>query len=213
MSLSRSPRLLKGAIVAFRPPLPLPDVIAFQINPESLQRTIEANVAEGDTRGDSFRLAGAPHESIRIEATLDATDDLERGEAGDTGLHPRLAQLETLLYPPAATVIANTALLALGTIEILPADGPFTLFIWGRSRILPVRIKGMTITEEAYDPMLNPIRAQVSLELDVLSYSDLAIHHPGHMMFLSHQLVKEAMAMVGRANSLAAVLGSDTRLL
>ena len=209
---SRSPRLLKGAIVAFRPPLPLPDVIPFQINPESLQRTVEANLAEGEGAADGFRLAGAPKEVIKVDAVLDASDDLEKGE-GENGLHPRLAQLETLLYPPAATVIANAALLQLGTIEILPASGPFTVFIWGRSRILPVRIKSLSIAEEAYDPRLNPIRATVSMELQVLSYSDLASTHPGYTMFLSHQLVKEAMAMIGRVNSLGAVLGSDVGIL
>ncbi len=209
---SRSPRLLKGAIVAFRPPLPLPDVIPFQINPESLQRTVEANLAEGEGAADSFRLAGAPKEAIKVEAVLDSSDDLERGE-GESGLHPRLAQLETLLYPPAATVIANAALLNAGTIEILPASGPFTVFIWGRARILPVRLKSLSIAEEAYDPQLNPIRARVSMELAVLSYSDLASTHPGYTMFLSHQLVKEAMAMVGRVNSLGAVLGSDVGIL
>ena len=211
---SRSPRLLKGAIVAFRPPLPIPDVIPFQINPESLQRTLEANTAEGGEGGaDNFRLAGAPREVIKVEAVLDATDDLERGAGDDLGLHPRLAQLETLLYPSAATVIANTILLRLGTIEILPATGPFTIFIWGKTRILPVRLKGLSITEEAYDPMLNPIRAKVSMDLAVLSYSDLESSHPGHAMFLSHQLVKETMAMVGRVNSLGSVLGSDVSIL
>ncbi len=210
---SRSPRLLKGAIVAFRPPLPIPDVIPFQINPESLQRTIEANTPGDGEGADGFRLAGAPKEVIKVEASLDAADDLEQGRAEDMGLHPRLAQLETLLYPAASTVIANTILLQLGTIEILPASGPFTVFIWGKSRILPVRLKSLSITEEAYDPRLNPIRARVSMDLAVLSYSDLESSHPGYAMFLSHQLVKETMAMVGRINSLGSVLGSDTRIL
>ena len=210
---SRSPRLLKGAIVAFRPPVPIPEVIPFQINPESLQRTLEANAAEGGEGADNFRLAGAPREVIKVEVVLDATDDLEKGGSEDLGLHPRLAQLETLLYPAASTVIANTILLRLGTIEILPATGPFTIFIWGKSRILPVRLKGLSITEEAYDPKLNPIRAKVSMDLAVLSYSDLESSHPGYAMFLSHQLVKEAMAMVGRINSLGSVLGSDVSIL
>lgn len=210
---SRSPRLLKGAIVAFRPPVPVPEVIPFQINPESLQRTIEANAAEGEGGADGFRLAGAPKEVIKLEAVLDAADDLEKARAEDLGLHPRLAQLETLLYPAAATVIANAVLLRLGTVEILPATGPFTVLIWGRTRILPVRLKSLSITEEAYDPMLNPIRAKVSMDLNVLSYSDLESSHPGYAMFLSHQLVKETMAMVGRVNSLGSVLGSDVKLL
>lgn len=212
---SRSPRLLKGAIVAFRPPVPVPVVIPFQINPESLSRTVEARSAEGEGGTETFRLAGAPTEQIKVEAMFDATDGLEASDpvAVENGLHPRLAALETLIYPQSATVIANTALMAVGTIEILPMKSPFTVFIWGRQRILPVKISSLSITEEAYDPNLNPIRAKVAMDLAVLSYSDLRTTHPGYAMFLSHQVVKEAMALIGQANSLGAVLGSDVKIL
>lgn len=212
---SRSPRLIKGAIVAFRPPVPIPAVIPFQFNPESLSRTIEARTAEGEGGSESFRLAGAPKETIKVETIFDATDLLEKSDAQAmvNGLHPRLAALETLLYPLAATVIANSILMAIGTIEILPMKSPFTVFIWGRQRILPVRLSSLSITEEAYDPNLNPIRAKVSMDLAVLSYSDLPISHPGYAMFLSHQVLKEAMALIGQANGLGSVLGSDVRIL
>lgn len=212
---SRSPRLIKGALVAFRPPSPLPAVIAFQINPESLSRTLEARSAEGGGGAETFRLAGAPNETIKLEAVLDATDDLERDDpvAAEVGLHPRLAALEMLLYPQSSTVIANSVLMALGTLEVLPMSGPFTVFIWGRSRILPVRLAGLSITEEAHDPALNPIRARVSMDLAVLSYSDLRITHPGYAMFLGHQVLKETMARTGQADGLGAVLGSDVNLL
>ncbi len=212
---SRSPRLIKGALIAFRPPVPIPSVIPFQINPESLSRTVEANSAEGEGGTETFRLAGAPTETIKVETVFDATDDLERDDdvAKEIGLHPRLAQLETLVYPQAATVIANSILLNVGTVEILPAKGPFTIFIWGKSRILPVKISSLNITEEAYDPNLNPIRAKVAMDLKVLSYSDLKTTHPGYAMFLSHQLVKETMAVIGQANGLASVLGSDVNIL
>lgn len=171
---SRTPRLIKGAIIAFRPPVPVPVVIPFQINPESLSRTVEARAAEGEGSTQSFRLAGAPMETIKVETVFDATDDLEEGDtiASGVGLHPRLAALETLLYPQVATVIANSVLTNIGTIEILPMKSPFTVFIWGKQRILPVKLSSLSITEEAYDPQLNPIRAKVSMDLDVLSYSE-----------------------------------------
>lgn len=212
---SRSPRLIKGAIVAFRPPAPIPTVIAFQFNPESLSRTIEARSAEGEGGTETFRLAGAPTETIKVETVFDATDQLELNDqvATDLGLHPRLAALETLIYPQSATVIANTVMMALGTIEILPMKSPFTVFIWGKSRILPVKLSGLSITEEAYDPNLNPIRAKVSMDLGVLSYSDLRTTHPGYAMFLSHQVVKETMGLIGQTNGLASVLGSDVSIL
>ena len=90
---------------------------------------------------------------------------------------------------------------------------PFTVFIWGRQRILPVKLSSLSITEEAFDPNLNPIRAKVAMDLSVLSYSDLRITHPGYAMFLAHQVVKESMALIGQANSLGAVLGSDVNIL
>lgn len=212
---SRSPRLLKGALVAFRPPVPLPSVIPFQINPETLSRTVNANLAEGEGGTETFRLAGAPSETIKLETVLDATDDLERDDATarEIGLHHRLAQLELLLYPSAATVVANAVLLNAGTVEILPAAGPFTIFIWGRARILPVKLTSLTIEEQAYDPNLNPIRAKVGMDLQVLSYSDLRQTHPGYAMFLAHQVTKETMAAIAQVNSLGAVLGSDVSLL
>lgn len=212
---SRSPRFLKGAIVAFRPPVPVPAVIPFQFNPESLSRTVEARSAEGEGGAETFRLAGAPTETIKVEAMFDAADDLESSDAVavEHGLHPQLATLETLLYPQSATVIANSVLMNIGTIEILPMKSPFTVFIWGRQRILPVKLSSLNITEEAYDTKLNPIRAKVAMDLAVLSYSDLRMSHPGYAMFLAHQVVKEAMSIIGKANSLGAVLGSDVNIL
>ena len=212
---SRSPKLIKGAIIAFRPPVPVPSVIPFQINPDGMARTLEARSAEGEGGAETFRLAGAPKEQIKLEAMMDAADDLETGDpvVADNGLHPRLAALETLIYPQSATVIANSVLMNLGTIEILPANGPFTVFIWGKKRILPVKLRGFTISEDAHDPQLNPIRAKVSLDLEVLSYSDLPMTHPGYAMFLAHQVVKETMSLIGQANSLGAVLGSDVNIL
>ncbi len=212
---TRSPKLLKGAIVAFRPPVPVPVVIPFQINPETLSRTVEARSAEGEGGAQSFRLAGAPTETIKVEAVFDAADDLEVPDAivAENGLHPRLAALEMLIYPQSATVIANAILTSIGTIEILPMKSPFTVFIWGRHRILPVKLAALNITEEAYDPKLNPIRAKVAMDLTVLSYSDLRTTHPGYALFLAHQVVKEAMSLIGQANSLGAVLGSDVNIL
>ncbi|HMO60024.1 MAG TPA: hypothetical protein PKA05_22525 [Roseiflexaceae bacterium] len=208
-----SPRLLKGALVTFNLPNPQPSVISFQYNPETLSRTLEAQTSggEGGDRAEALRIKGAPVEKIALEIELDATDQLERGEA-PTGVHPQLAALELLIYPSSSLVIANTALLALGTIEIIPPQAPFTLFIWGPKRVLPVRVSEFSITEEAYDPQLNPIRATVSLGLRVLSYNDLPITNPGYHLFLAHQIVKETMAASARGSSLDATGAGPMRL-
>lgn len=211
-----SPRLLKGALVTLALPSPVPTVIPFQYNPETLSRSLEikAGGGEGD-RSEVLRLTGAPVESIKLDVELDATDRLAEGDesAVSLGIHPQLAALELLAYPQTGVVIANTVLMALGTIEIIPPDAPFTLFIWGSKRVLPVRLTELSIAEEAYDVNLNPIRAKVSLGLRVLTYNDLPLSHPGYGLFLAHQVVKEALAIVARANNLDAVLGGNARLL
>src|SRR5262249_56889348 len=119
-----------------------------------------------------------------------------------------LAVLETLLYPPIETVIANDILLAVGTIEIVPAQGPFVVLVWGKQRrILPVTVTGLSITEDSFDAQLNPSTAKVSLDLKVLSYTDLTMTHPGHGLFVIHQILKEGLATEPSAPSAKAVAG------
>jgi hypothetical protein len=206
-SFPGSPKLMKGAIIGIDVFNPLASVILFQYNPDTLTRTLTAQTTggEGGDRSEALRLKGAPTEEIRLDIEIDATDQLEKGAgpAAAVGIYPQLSALEMLIYPKSALVIANTVLLAAGTIEVIPAAAPLTLFIWGPQRILPVRISSFSIAEEAYDPLLNPIRAKVSLGLRVLSYNDLALTHPGYSLFLAHQVVKEAMAMLGSVGSIS----------
>ena len=206
-SFPNSPRLQKGAIIGMDPFNPLASVVVFQYNPDTMTRTITAQTTGGDAdRGEALRLKGPPQETIRLDVELDATDQLERGDgiATTVGLYPALAALEMLLYPKSALVIANEVLLNLGVIEVIPPEAPLTLFVWGASRILPVRLTGLTITEEAYDPGLNPIRAKVSLDLRVLSYHDLGLLSVGGTLFMAHQVAKEVMATIGSVGGIAA---------
>jgi hypothetical protein len=208
-----APVILKGALVTYRAPDPVPEVIAFQYNPATMTRTLEGQRAGEGGGVEALRLSGAPVETIKVEVDIDATDQLEVGEAVDVGIHPQLAQLELLLYPASERVIANSLLMAVGTIEVLPPDGPFTVFVWGPKRILPVSLTEFSVTEEEFDTTLNPIRAKVSLGLRVLSYSDLPIGHPGHHLFLAHQIGKEALAVGAAAHTLDRILGGDSSLL
>ena len=205
-----SPRLMKGAIVGIDIFNPVSSVILFQYNPETLTRTLQAQSSgEGGNSSEALRLRGAPQESITLDIEIDATDHLEKGENNATsmGIYPQLSALEMLIYPKSSLVIANTVLLAAGTIEIIPPMAPLTLFIWGPKRVLPVRLTSFRITEDAYDINLNPIRAKVSLGLSVLNYNDLPVTHPGYHLFLAHQVVKETMATIGSVNDLAAAGG------
>ena len=200
-----SPRLMKGAIIGIDIFNPVSSVIQFQYNPETLTRTLQAQTSgEGGNSSEALRLQGAPQESITLEIEIDATDKLEKGDNNATsmGIYPQLSALEMLIYPKSSVVIANTVLLAAGSIEVIQPMAPLTLFIWGPKRVLPVRLTSFSITEDAYDTNLNPIRAKVSLGLSVLNYNDLPVTHPGYHLFLAHQVVKETMATIGSVSEM-----------
>ena len=151
-----SPRLLKGAIIGLDPANPQASVVVFQYNPDTMTRKLDArSTGGGDTsdRSEAFRLTGPPKETITLNIEVDAADELEQANpiAIASGVYPTLAALEMLLYPKSVTVIANAALALVGNIEIIPVEAPLTLFVWGPARVLPVRLNGLSITEEAYD--------------------------------------------------------------
>ena len=208
-----SPRLLKGAIIGLDPAKPLASVVVFQYNPDTLSRRITARSIGGNDnadRSEAFRLTGPPKEEITASIEIDATDQLEQANplAVVSGVHPTLAALEMLLYPSSALTIANTALAMAGNLEIIPPEAPLTLFFWGPARVVPVRITSLSITEEAYDTLLNPIRAKVDLTLQVLSYFDLKVTNPGYQLFLAHHIAKEVLAITNIANSAENVVAS-----
>jgi hypothetical protein len=209
------PRMQRGAIVGIDPLNPLASVIPFQYNSDTLTRTLQPQMgSEGGDRSEQLRLKGAPQETIKLDIELDATDRLEKddGQAKALGIYPQLSALEMLIYPKSALVIANTVLLAIGTIEVIPPMAPLTIFVWGAHRALPVKLREFSVTEEAHDVNLNPIRAKVSLAMQVLTYSDLQISHPGYSLFLAHQVAKEAMATLGSTGNLADVAGGGLNL-
>jgi hypothetical protein len=211
-SFPGSPRLQKGALVALDPANPAATSLIFQYNPETLTRTLTPQTAgaggEPTAPADLLRLAGPPQEELKLDVVIDATDQLEAAQptAVQMGIYPQLSALEMLLYPKSATVIANEILLQVGTIEVIPPAAPLTVLVWGANRVIPVRLTSFTITEELFDPSLNPIHAKVSLGLRVLNYRDLGLLTPGGAMFMAHQATKEVMAMIGSANSGPAAL-------
>ncbi len=207
-SFPGSPRLQKGAIVGIDPVMPVPTIVVFQYNPDTMTRTLSVNATAGEAdMGEAFRIKGPPQESIRVELEIDATDQLERAEfpAVGMGVYPTLSSLEMLLYPKSINVMINEALLSAGMIEIVPPEAPMILFAWGAKRVLPVRITELSITEEAYDPSLNPTRARITLGLRVLTYNDLGLTHPGGVIFMAHQIMKETMSAIGTATNIPAL--------
>jgi len=202
----RSPRVIRGALVGVDPFNPLASVVVFQYNPDTITRTLVPQTS--GTQGaaataEAVRLTGPPQETIKLDVMVDATDQLERAEspAVDSGVLTQLAALELLVYPKSALVIANEALMRAGVIEIIPPEAPLTLLVWNEKRVLPVRITEFGITEEFFDPALNPIRARVALSLRVLTYRDLGLLSAGGALFMAHQVAKEVLAT---RNSVAA---------
>ncbi|GAC1633729.1 MAG: hypothetical protein NVS4B7_20680 [Ktedonobacteraceae bacterium] len=192
-----SPKLQHGSIIAIDQATKQQTEIAFQYNPDTLTRRLTAQTASGNyDRSEAFRLKGPPEETLSLEIEIDATNQLATGDSTtlENGIHSRLAALELLLYPQSAVVISNEALAKQGIIEVVPMVAPLTLFVWGKNRTLPVRLTSFSITEEAFDPKLNPIRAKVSLDLTVLSYMDLGLPSDGGQIFLTHHKLKEQLA-------------------
>lgn len=201
-----SPRIAKGALISVDLFNPVSSVTIFQYNPESLSRSITPNLTQS---GDRFQ--GPPEETISVTLEINAIDQLERSqnrnaEAARLGIYPQLSALEMMVYPKSAAVLANAVLSRLGTIEMVPPKVPLTVFVWGIKRVVPVRITSLSIEEQAYDVNLNPIRAQVSLGLTVLTYNDLSRWNLiGKGLFMAHQIAKEVMAT-------SSSIGNITRL-
>jgi hypothetical protein len=186
-------------------------IIAVQYNPDSLTRSLQvrATATEAGDRLDALRLTGPPVETIKLDAELDLTDQLEypsqNPNAVQYGLYPQLAAFETLIYPSSAQIQSDNTLAQSGTIEIAPMEAPLTLFVWSANRILPVRITEFSATEEAFDTNLNPIRAKISLGMRVLSVNDLDFDHKGNSIYLAYQQRKETLAGKVGSVSLAAL--------
>jgi hypothetical protein len=195
-----SPRLQKGAIISLDSTTGIPmGVITLQYNPESITRSLKPQtVADEPDRTEVLRLKGPPIETIKCTAEIDATDQLEAGDANaiNFGIQPQLAALELLVYPSSISLIANEVLTLLGTLEILPMESALTLFVWSKTRITPVRITDLEITEEAFDPQLNPIRAKVSLGMRVLNVNDVGFLNPAGALYMVYQIEKEVLALL-----------------
>ena len=199
---SVSPVLRKGAILTFDPATGAPlATIMLQYNPDSLTRSLKPQaIGEQPDRTEVYRLKGPPIETIKADVEIDATDQLGASPpdpvAVSFGIAPQLSQLEMLVYPSSRTLLANESLSQMGTLEILPMESPLTVFAWGAQRVTPVRITDLSITEEAFDPRLNPIRAKLSLGMRVLNVDDVGFSSPAGTRYLAYQLAKEAMALL-----------------
>jgi len=175
---------------------PLPNIVVFQFNPEQISRTFEiadrheegAGAARPRARQrERAQTSGPPTERFSITAEFSAIEDIATGGAGAAiprifGVGPALAALEKMVYPTtgflakaigAVVDAVGSALGAAGGPAQAPGrkvpreELPRILFIWGPSRVLPVEIHTMSISETQYDAFLNPTVASVQIGMSV----------------------------------------------
>jgi hypothetical protein len=228
---SRSPKLLKGALVEFSQRFisSVPNVIVFQYNPENLSRTLSVwSPPEQGEVGSENKVSGTaqpedPDESFTLNLELDATDALERPDKNPqsviSGVADRIAALEMLLYP----IYEGGSLLGSET-QALGGGGekgdtltrgsvPIVLFVWGPGRVVPVRLTSFSVEEQAFSTTLYPVRAKVAVALNILKPGDLAKHWDKKSAeiaiaaFNVTRKQKQALAASNIANNVDALLG------
>ena len=211
-SFPRSPQLTKGALVGVTIPFlqPVFNVIPFQYNPQTFTRNFSiwhtgsgagSSSEEGTAKGSQPE---DPRESFNLSIELDATDELEEPEKFPrtvvSGVADRLAALELLLYPVVDLV---DDIFNLGLNQC--AEVPIALFVWGPGRILPVRITSFSVEEQAFSPTLYPIRATVTLGVQVLIAEDflkrgLELDPAAELAARSYKYIRALMRNSARAN-------------
>ena len=164
--LTTAARPLKGGLVLLDPATgALKRLIVLQYTPEKLNRKLQPAAVPAGGRSEPLRLTGPAVETITLEAELDAADQLEFPDANpvtvESGLYSTLSALEMVLHPSTAQLETNNMLMNAGTLEIVPMESALVLFVWGKNRILPVRITDLGVNEEDFAPGLAPIRARV----------------------------------------------------
>jgi hypothetical protein len=204
----RRPKLLKGAIALYRNEGSgeSPQLIVFQYNPDQVKRSLAARTPpsggrggkQGAQREDVLRVFGPPVETIQMSIVLSATDQyhaaLNARRPFEDGLHPALAKLELLMYPPSAQVQQASDRAAAGQVQVTQASVPLTLLVWGKSRVVPVMLTSFSVTEEGFDENLNPIEAKVDVGLRVLTYVEFLKRSMGRDAFKAYHSAKEKLA-------------------
>jgi hypothetical protein len=230
--------VLKGALVEFMPtflPIPLPNVIVFQYNPETMTHTWsqpESDRSDGTESNNPLAVKGMPGETFSFTLAMDANDEIADGSAPTaaiaevSGIYSRLAALEMLLYPTGTTnglVGAVSAAIVSGlagddsgpTRTVPQAVMPVTLFIWGPGRIVPVRVTDLTITEKLYDTALNPTHAEAQLSLRVLTPAELVaasadddvLAKLATIAYTYTLTLRQALALANLANAAESIIG------
>ena len=228
-------KFLRGAFVQFMETflIPLPNVIVFQFNPETISHTwTPARAAQTDD-DNPLAVNGPPTESFSFTLAMDASDMIADGSviaqglATASGIYTRLAALEMLLQPDKGSggSLLGSVSLSAGGLSLGGSTGggvkrpipaaqlPTVLLVWGPGRILPVKVKSLSITEKLYDPLLlNPTHAEAQVGLDVLTPRELQ-HVTGPLAGVANvaydfsKKLREALAIANLANAAESIIG------
>lgn len=214
--------LLRGALVEYSGDFlgPIPNLVVFQFNPEELARTVNIPAppsgSNGTTEADAGTTGAPPTESFTLTAKFSAADDLGKGGAVSAiprvfGIGPQIAALEKMVYPagPLSGLIGQAIDAITGSAggdepadRAIPRQSlPRILFIWGYTRVLPVRIKSMTITEQKFDAFLNPVQVEIQIGLDVLSLAKSSTDKIGYGALTYSRGAKDAQAILNLAKA------------
>jgi hypothetical protein len=179
--------LLRGALIEYATDLigPIPNVVVFQFNPEQLTRNLRIPPRPtGATIRETTQAGEKTFETVSFKAHFSAADLLKDDKilARTFGIGPQLCALEKMAHPSSELAgLVGQAIDAIGSalgigggdaapVQPIPRESyPKILFIWGLTRVQPVTIDSLSITELEYDPLLNPVRAEVDLQLTVIA--------------------------------------------
>lgn len=228
-------KFIRGALIEFMPTflIPLPNVIVFQFNPETIRHSWTpataapaAGLAVGTAGSNPLAVKGMPGEAFSFTLAMDANDQIAEGNpiAIASGIYSRLAALEMLMYPTGAGSLGGASAALVGTVSsaaggsssvqtTVPASQvPTVLFIWGPGRIVPVRVNGLSITEKLYDPLLNPTYAEAQLDLKVLTPDELAVVTGplagiAKAAYAYSQGLRQVLAVANLANAVESIIG------
>jgi hypothetical protein len=218
--------LLRGALIEYSGDFlgPIPNLVVFQFNPEQIARTINIPQPRSQTPHEGARprepasTGVPPTESFTITAHFSAADDLGAGGAVSAiprvfGIGPQLAALEKMVYPAGPlTGLLGAALDAIGSAlggggapdpsQPVPREAvPRILFIWGLTRVVPVKIKSLTMTEQKYDFLLNPVQAEVQIGLEINNLATTSTDTIGKGALTYSQVMKDAQSILNLAKA------------
>lgn len=218
---------LRGALVEYSGQFlgPIPNLVIFQFNPEQLARTINipqppaaASASTQARQREPAQTSTPPTETFTLTAHFSAADDLGQGGAVSAiprvfGIGPQLAALEKMVYPAGPlSGLLGQAIDAIG--DALSGGGasaptrpipreavPRILFIWGVTRVLPVRVQSMTITEQKFDAFLNPVQAEVQIGLSIVNFASTSTDTIGKGALTYSKGAKDVQAIANLAKA------------